>query len=82
MGTSTRDVGLGLAEAGCVVTPGSAEGPMIAAVLVVLAGLGIGALGLLAADLYVVGLVVVFIGGIGVLVAFGDWLQRFRAARR
>jgi hypothetical protein len=49
--------------------------PVFSAMLVVLLGLGIGALGLLVPDMYVVGLVVLFIGGIGVLVWLGDWYR-------
>jgi hypothetical protein len=48
---------------------------MFSALLVVLLGLGIGALGLLVPDLYVVGLIVISIGGIGVLVRLGDWYR-------
>lgn len=49
--------------------------PVFSATLVVLLGLGIGALGLLVPDMYLVGLVVLFIGGIGVLVRLGDWYR-------
>jgi len=49
--------------------------PVFSAMLVVLLGLGIGALGLLVPDMYLVGLVVLFIGGIGVLVRLGDWYR-------
>lgn len=45
---------------------------MVSALLVVLLGLALGALGLLVPDLYVVGLVVLLIGAIGVLVRVGD----------
>jgi hypothetical protein len=48
---------------------------MFSAMLVVLLGLGISALGLLVPDMYLVGLVVLFIGGIGVLVWLGDWYR-------
>jgi hypothetical protein len=48
---------------------------MLSALLVVLLGLGLGALGLLIPDMYVVGLLVIFIGGIGVLVWLGDWYR-------
>lgn len=48
---------------------------MVAALLVVLAGLGIGVMGLLVPDLYVVGLLVLIIGGIGVLVRAVDWFR-------
>jgi hypothetical protein len=46
---------------------------MFSALLVVLLGLAIGALGLLLPDMYIVGLLVISIGGIGVLVRLGDW---------
>lgn len=46
---------------------------MAAAVAVFLLGIGIGALGLVQADMYAVGLVVMTIGGVGVLVRLGYW---------
>jgi hypothetical protein len=49
------------------------------AIAVVLLGVGIGALGLVIPDFYVVGLVVMVIGAVGVLVRLGD---RFSPARR
>jgi hypothetical protein len=45
----------------------------MAAIAVFLLGIGIGALGLVQADMYVVGLVVMVIGGVGVLVRLGYW---------
>ena len=61
-------------------TMGSGGGvPVLSAMLVVLLGLGIGALGLLVPDLYTVGLVVLLIGGIGVLVRVVD---RYRCSGR
>ena len=55
---------------------------MRSAVLVMVLGLGLGALGLLLPDMYVVGLIVLGIGGIGVLVRLGDWYQaRGRSVR-
>jgi hypothetical protein len=45
---------------------------MATAIAVFLLGVGIGALGLLVPDLYVVGLVVLVIGGVGVLVRLGE----------
>jgi hypothetical protein len=48
---------------------------MIAAGLVFLFGVGIGALGLVEDDLYVIGLVIMLIGAIGVLVRITDWLS-------
>ena len=49
---------------------------MIAAGLVFLFGVGIGALGLVEDDLYVIGLVIMLIGAIGVLVRITDWFSR------
>lgn len=50
---------------------------MAAVVAVIGLGIGIGALGLVEADMYVVGLVVLVIGAVGVLVALGyRWLDR------
>lgn len=46
---------------------------MAAALAVFLLGVGIGALGLVETDMYVVGLVVMIIGGVGVLVRLGYW---------
>jgi hypothetical protein len=43
--------------------------------LVFLFGVGIGALGLVEDDLYVIGLVIMLIGAIGVLVRITDWLS-------
>jgi hypothetical protein len=58
------------------------DADMLSAVLVMVLGLGLGALGLLLPDMYVVGLIVLVIGGIGVLVWLGDWYQaRARSAR-
>jgi hypothetical protein len=51
---------------------------VLAALLVVLLGFGLGALGLLEPDLYVIGLLVVVIGGVGVLVRLIDWLRWVR----
>jgi hypothetical protein len=54
---------------------------MFSALMVVLLGLGLGALGLLLPDMYVVGLIVVLIGGIGVLVRLGEsfrWIHESR----
>jgi hypothetical protein len=48
---------------------------MGAAVLVTLLGFGIVALGLVQQDFYEIGVVVVFIGGIGVLVRGVEWLR-------
>lgn len=50
--------------------------------LVILLGLGVGALGLVAADLYVVGVLILFVGGIGLAVVAGDRLMRYAHNRR
>ena len=54
----------------------------LAAVLVVLAGLVIGVLGLVEADLYAVGLLILFFGGVGVAVLAGEYLIRYLSSRR
>jgi hypothetical protein len=48
---------------------------VIAAALVFWVGVGIGALGLVADDLYVIGLLIMLVGVIGVLVRVSDWLS-------
>ena len=48
---------------------------MPSALLVVLGGVGIGALGLLEPDMYVVGIVIVIVGAIGVAVRTVDRLR-------
>lgn len=48
---------------------------MIAAVLVTVLGLGMGAFGLLDDDMYVIGAVVALIGAIGVLVRAVEWVR-------
>jgi hypothetical protein len=50
--------------------------------LVLLLGLVIGTLGLVAADLYTVGVLVLFIGGVGAAVLVGDYLIRYVSSRR
>jgi hypothetical protein len=42
--------------------------------LVIVLGLVLGALGLVAADLYTVGVLILFIGGVGVAVLGGEYL--------
>jgi hypothetical protein len=42
--------------------------------LVILLGLVVGVLGLVAADLYTVGVLILFIGGVGVAVLVGDYV--------
>jgi hypothetical protein len=53
-----------------------------AVTLAILLGLGVGALGLLAADLYVAGLLILFVGGIGAAVVVGDQLMQYARNRR
>ena len=53
-----------------------------AVALVILLGLGVGALGLVAADLYTVGVLVLTVGGIGAAVLAGEYLIRFLGRRR
>jgi hypothetical protein len=53
-----------------------------AVALVILLGLVAGALGLVAADLYTVGVLLLFIGGVGVAVLVGEYLIRYVMNRR
>lgn len=53
-----------------------------AVALVILLGLVVGALGLVAADLYTVGVLLLFIGGVGVAVLVGEYLIRYVMNRR
>ncbi|WP_177212966.1 hypothetical protein [Geodermatophilus ruber] len=50
----------------------------MAVLLVIALGMGIGALGLLREDLYVVGAVMVFIGLVGLVVRAVEWLRWLR----
>jgi hypothetical protein len=50
--------------------------------LVILLGLVVGALGLVAADLYTVGVLILFIGGVGAAVLAGEYLIRYISSRR
>lgn len=50
--------------------------------LVVLLGLVIGVLGLVAADLYAVGLLILFLGGVGAAVLAGEFLLWYFSPRR
>jgi len=53
---------------------------VVAVLVVILAGVGIGFLGLLESDMYFVGTVVLFIGLVGFAVRLGDalrWLRRW-----
>jgi hypothetical protein len=50
--------------------------------LVILIGLVVGTLGLVAADLYTVGVLILFIGGVGAAVLVGEYLIRYLSRRR
>jgi hypothetical protein len=50
--------------------------------LVILLGLVVGVLGLVAADLYAVGVLILFLGGIGVAVVAGEYLIWYFSGRR
>ena len=53
-----------------------------AVALVILLGLIVGILGLVAADLYAVGVLILFIGGVGLAVLAGDYVTRYSGRRR
>jgi hypothetical protein len=53
-----------------------------AVALVIGLGLAVGTLGLVAADLYTVGVLILFIGGVGAAVLAGDYLIRYVGGRR
>ena len=53
-----------------------------AVALVILLGLVIGTLGLVAADLYAVGVLLLFLGGVGAAVLMGAYLIRYFSAKR
>jgi hypothetical protein len=53
-----------------------------AVALVILLGLVVGTLGLVAADLYAVGVLILFLGGVGVAVLAGEYLIRYVSSRR
>jgi type IV secretory pathway TrbD component len=53
-----------------------------AVALVILLGLVVGALGLVAADLYAIGVLILFVGGVGAAVLAGDYLIRYLSDRR
>ena len=53
-----------------------------AVALVTLIGLVIGVLGLVAADLYAVGVLLLFFGGVGAAVVAGEYLIRYVSSRR
>ena len=53
-----------------------------AVALVIALGLLVGTLGLIAADLYAVGVLILFLGGVGVAVLVGEYLIRYFSSRR
>ena len=53
-----------------------------AVALVIVLGLVIGALGLVEADLYAVGALILFLGGVGAAVLAGEYLIRYVSGRR
>jgi hypothetical protein len=53
-----------------------------AVALVILLGLVVGTLGLVSADLYTVGVLILFVGGVGVAVLVGEYLIRYVMNRR
>jgi hypothetical protein len=53
-----------------------------AVALVILLGLVVGVLGLVASDLYTVGVLILFIGGVGAIVLAGEYLIRYLSDRQ
>lgn len=53
-----------------------------AVALVILLGLVIGTLGLVAADLYAIGVLLLFLGGVGAAVVAGEYLIRYVRSRQ
>ncbi len=53
-----------------------------AVALVIVLGLVVGVLGLVAADLYTVGVLVLFLGGVGAAVLAGEYLIQYFSSRR
>ena len=53
-----------------------------AVALVIALGLLVGTLGLIAADLYAVGVLILFLGGVGVAVLAGEYLIRYLSSRQ
>jgi len=53
-----------------------------AVALVILLGLVVGTLGLVAVDLYAVGVLILFLGGVGAAVLAGEYLIRYLRSRR
>jgi hypothetical protein len=50
--------------------------------LVILLGLVIGLLGLVENDLYTVGVLILFVGGVGAAVLIGEYVIRYLSSRR
>jgi type IV secretory pathway TrbD component len=50
--------------------------------LVIVLGLVVGVLGLVASDLYTVGVLILFVGGVGAAVLAGEYLIRYVSSRR
>jgi hypothetical protein len=57
-------------------------GAVASVALVILLGLVVGTLGLVAADLYAVGVLILFLGGVGAAVLAGDYLIRYFSSRQ
>jgi hypothetical protein len=53
-----------------------------AVTLVILLGLVVGFLGLVEDDLYAVGVLILFLGGVGATVLVGEYLIRYLSSRR
>lgn len=53
-----------------------------AVALVIVLGLIVGLLGLVEADLYTVGVLILFIGGVGAAVLAGEYVIRYLSSRR
>lgn len=53
-----------------------------AVALVIVLGLIVGVLGLVEADLYTVGVLILFIGGVGAAVLAGEYVIRYLSSRR
>lgn len=53
-----------------------------AVALVILLGLVVGTLGLVAAGLYTVGVLILFFGAVGVAVLVGEYIIRYASSRR
>ena len=53
-----------------------------AVALVIALGMLVGTLGLIAADLYAVGVLILFLGGVGIAVLAGEYLIHYVSSRR